>query len=1328
MDTTDEPPRPTKKGQENKVRSDSDLAFGAHLQESSPTQSSTDERTSRCDEQQPSCTPCISAGVPCQTSKPSEKSTLAPVRRKTGVRLPDTGASSEPSFSRANSQSLSPISHTVYPVASTSTSSSLAHLLHAAELPTASSFNPHHTALPPPHMPTPARPAVQQPPQHRDKLDRFAESGYTHSVDQRRRFVGASSSQALLRWLDSASSGTQLADHLRYGLATTDEWLFAGLDDPCDHLPDNVTLHQHVNTFFKNTFPQYPFLDEAEVRKLIDGPRFSLTASTRALLYSLIAHSADSMEPPGTLSDEGTKYLELAWKSLPSILSRPYRVSLQALIMLTISLRTRERDGLAWTVGALALRIAVSFGMHLARGTGTDPEQMLEARIWYSAWAIDKVETLESGRQSSVDDRGCSIQPSAIGNSATLLIPGYPDPVDVFTPYVTLCYEVEAVFSWLFSSATEFKSKEDVLRKIGERDASLSRWLASVPSGLRPSNDPPAADALLPWTANLHLLYHNTLITLHRISLFDHATHVVPLLTKPALRPYAPRLQNSVSICLSSARSTLACLERLSSTVPFGKSWTWQPIFTAIVVIAVHTWQNPSTWQASADLGLLKHATSYGRDVLSRAGFPNAYVDMLPNLYQKTKDKVERPTEPSRAPTPPQQPLPSEGLSHSFAAGNNVTTNGQPGADAAPAQLTADEAGSEQLNMLGFGQAMGWDGRPVELDSLWPFLLGNGGFAGDNTDLFLLPAGQSVSGYHEMADLGPRRAMTMSVADLPHELLVRIFSFAAEPYQAASRLDGARSLAKCSGVCSAWHAAATDVTLWDTLSRNRYARIDVLPGTPDEARGLGYFKRRVLYDLKADEIARQCAQTATNRLELFAQMQNDPACSLYAHRLEEMRVADPDDFEEGMTQQYWAWSLARAVHAQVSIEIWTRIESGELKGNQAFELGVAAFSAFSSHSWNPLLVANCADAAASRINQWRDKSAEDLTSAADMAKQIRRWMHFVLRAWTEPGAEIPITLVSVFCSLATRCFSGELRVAPISFPGVFLVAVALPSDEAWTYYDVHGDECFTKEQALAKLRQVGHGDSPELLEPATPAECCLRVGRNILASVRAHLHHPNLDPSSLHLGLLGAAIANLLLQVEPIDQLTNLRWILSITQAEFPSMVNFIERQIYGRFPVQDLTAHYVASIKREDSADLVPKYKTPEIRRPVGWVFRHRLFHYIAVVRGWDATCEAGEEWIQAMQVDTLPFGRHQPFYHVITSTGHTRYVAQENITDELVGETHHIDLTGIRSVGRWFTRRAQDENGRWGFAKSVETATLYPDDPAAESDEDKTSNHESE
>lgn len=54
-------------------------------------------------------------------------------------------------------------------------------------------------------------------------------------------------------------------------------------------------------------------------------------------------------------------------------------------------------------------------------------------------------------------------------------------------------------------------------------------------------------------------------------------------------------------------------------------------------------------------------------------------------------------------------------------------------------------------------------------------------------------------------------------------------------------------------------------------------------------------------------------------------------------------------------------------------------------------------------------------------------------------------------------------------------------------------------------------------------------------------------------------------------------------------------------------------------------------------------------VKWKIGHVFRHRLFGYCAVIRGYDFTCMASEEWIDAMQVNRLTHGRHQPFYHVV-------------------------------------------------------------------------------
>eukprot|EP00891_Asterochloris_glomerata_P003790 jgi/Astpho2/3790/Aster-x1171 len=50
-----------------------------------------------------------------------------------------------------------------------------------------------------------------------------------------------------------------------------------------------------------------------------------------------------------------------------------------------------------------------------------------------------------------------------------------------------------------------------------------------------------------------------------------------------------------------------------------------------------------------------------------------------------------------------------------------------------------------------------------------------------------------------------------------------------------------------------------------------------------------------------------------------------------------------------------------------------------------------------------------------------------------------------------------------------------------------------------------------------------------------------------------------------------------------------------------------------------------------------------------IGTVMTHRRYDYLGVITDWDPQCKASDQWIQQMGVDSLPGGRHQPFYHVL-------------------------------------------------------------------------------
>lgn len=61
------------------------------------------------------------------------------------------------------------------------------------------------------------------------------------------------------------------------------------------------------------------------------------------------------------------------------------------------------------------------------------------------------------------------------------------------------------------------------------------------------------------------------------------------------------------------------------------------------------------------------------------------------------------------------------------------------------------------------------------------------------------------------------------------------------------------------------------------------------------------------------------------------------------------------------------------------------------------------------------------------------------------------------------------------------------------------------------------------------------------------------------------------------------------------------------------------------------------------------------------GDIIQHRKYAYRGVVVGWDASCQADEEWYQRNK--TQP-DRNQSWYHVLVDRSDaTTYVAQENL-----------------------------------------------------------------
>lgn len=219
----------------------------------------------------------------------------------------------------------------------------------------------------------------------------------------------------------------------------------------------------------------------------------------------------------------------------------------------------------------------------------------------------------------------------------------------------------------------------------------------------------------------------------------------------------------------------------------------------------------------------------------------------------------------------------------------------------------------------------------------------------------------------------------------------------------------------------------------------------------------------------------------------------------------------------------------------------------------------------------------------------------------------------------------------------------------------------------------NSDEEVPIEDLRERLKQlpIPSNSHDEYLGPASVMDMVMRTARNIWQSVRESRRRfggPDGDNSSYSLdhesAFYGAMFALLVLGYD--DDLGLIRtgvqptqiilYMIHILETHFPDDVSLVERYAIPLFEGMLECRQLVEAVRIASRADEAPKVPHPRgdhlqrrVKYRIGQLFQHRRYGYTAVIIGWDASCEAGEDWIQVMDVDALPHGRNQSFYHVL-------------------------------------------------------------------------------
>ncbi|KAM0791893.1 hypothetical protein ACM66B_004148 [Microbotryomycetes sp. NB124-2] len=444
------------------------------------------------------------------------------------------------------------------------------------------------------------------------------------------KIMGPASTAALFKWLSQKSPGGPQPSHPPWQdeLPSEEYRIPSDVDPSIIQLPPTSEITQALDAYLCTFHLLWPVLDEAPLRQAAAASNHdpivkAMLFAVCSLGFSARVHTDDPLR--------ADTMLQATWHLFPSLLSRPYRATVQTLILMGLAMRVRNKDGVCSMLVGIAIRIAHSMGAHLQR---PGPHASIDSRIWFTLYSLDKIAGFEAGRPSAIRDSDCSVSLDVSQNERTFIVGGVR--IDLLGTMTRLCRHVSTISRSLFAQGVLKLSVEETLQRIGEADKILQEFAQGEQLEIMLAQEAVPSNTILPLVLPIYAMFHLAMMTVHRLSLLNHAQLVAPFLDKPLVRPYADRLRSSKSLCLNSARLALSSLEQVRfSTWP--RFWTLHPFFASTLTLMIGVWQDSSSWQAKADMQILDQVSQFSADLYRECGFPLSFTSVLPRLSQMTK-------------------------------------------------------------------------------------------------------------------------------------------------------------------------------------------------------------------------------------------------------------------------------------------------------------------------------------------------------------------------------------------------------------------------------------------------------------------------------------------------------------------------------------------------------------------------------------------------------------------------------------------------------------------------------------------------------------------
>jgi hypothetical protein len=243
-------------------------------------------------------------------------------------------------------------------------------------------------------------------------------------------------------------------------------------------LPPPSQTQEYIAIFFSKIYPVFPIIDKPSFSKSIEHLRTKMTSKLDSKDYPILAcayavFSACADEADGHTTETGANYFENAYVLYAHIVGIPYLTSVQALLLLAIVLRNRNKDGASWDILGQAIRIAQSIGLHRNMSSGSDGDDF-HSRIWWTAYTLERTMELETGRPSAIRDEECD-----------QIFPKIQTSDVYFHGLIRLSRIQTSAIDLLYGKTNHRKSTKELLLEMGRIDRALLDWANEFPESIR---------------------------------------------------------------------------------------------------------------------------------------------------------------------------------------------------------------------------------------------------------------------------------------------------------------------------------------------------------------------------------------------------------------------------------------------------------------------------------------------------------------------------------------------------------------------------------------------------------------------------------------------------------------------------------------------------------------------------------------------------------------------------------------------------------------------------------------------------------------------------